>query len=221
MFRWILNDPAFRAGDLHTGYLDELLKRGLEPEVPSSELVGVAALVASQTLPRGEAANSNTDSDRSRWLARRTRGVAAVKRVIRIDGEPVEPSFADVVETEPGVWSVLKDGASYEVRVSGEEIVPANRHRFVFKIHDPRQWERSSHAADAQGQAVIKAVMPGKIVRVLVAEGDEVSAGQGLIVIEAMKMQNELKAPRDGRVAAIEVKEHDSVNAGARLLTIE
>jgi biotin carboxyl carrier protein len=91
----------------------------------------------------------------------------------------------------------------------------------VFEIDDPRQWKRSAHAADAHGQAVIKAVMPGKIVRVLVAVGDEVAAGQGVIVVEAMKMQNELKAPRDGRVAAIEVKEHDSVNAGARLLTIE
>jgi biotin carboxyl carrier protein len=143
-----------------------------------------------------------------------------VKHVIRIDGEPVEPADADVVETEPGVWSVLKDGASYEVRVSGDEIV-IDGHRFAFEIDDPRQWKRSSHAADALGQAVIKAVMPGKIVRVLVAAGDEVAAGQGVIVVEAMKMQNELKAPRDGRVTAIEVREHDSVNAGARLMTIE
>jgi biotin carboxyl carrier protein len=63
--------------------------------------------------------------------------------------------------------------------------------------------------------------MPGKIVRVLVAVGDEVVAGQGILVVEAMKMQNELKAPRDGRVTAIEVRENDSVNAGALLATIE
>jgi biotin carboxyl carrier protein len=63
--------------------------------------------------------------------------------------------------------------------------------------------------------------MPGKIVRVLVAVGDQVVAGQWILVVEAMKMQNELKAPRDGRVTAIEVRENDSVNAGAALATIE
>ena len=56
---------------------------------------------------------------------------------------------------------------------------------------------------------------------ILVGVGDEVVAGQGILVVEAMKMQNELKAPRDGRVTAIEVKESDSVNAGAILATIE
>jgi biotin carboxyl carrier protein len=140
--------------------------------------------------------------------------------LIRIDGEPVEPADADIVEAEPGVWSVLMNGLSYEARVSGQEISIAG-HRFVFEVDDPRQWKRSAHAADAQGRATITAAMPGKIVRVLVAVGDAVTAGQGVIVVEAMKMQNELKAPRDGRVTTIEVREHDGVNAGARLLTIE
>ena len=67
----------------------------------------------------------------------------------------------------------------------------------------------------------IKAPMPGKVVRVLAGVGTQVESGQSVIVIEAMKMQNELKAPRDGSVTSIEVKEHDSVTAGAKLLTIE
>jgi biotin carboxyl carrier protein len=92
---------------------------------------------------------------------------------------------------------------------------------FRAEVDDPRQWKRSARAADAHGRAALTAAMPGKIVRVLVAAGDAVVAGQGVLVIEAMKMQNELKAPRDGRVAAIEVRENDSVNAGAKLLTIE
>ncbi len=71
------------------------------------------------------------------------------------------------------------------------------------------------------GKFRIAAPMPGRIVRVLAAAGDLVAAGQGIVVIEAMKMQNELKAPRDGRVTAIEVKEDDRVNAGAILATIE
>jgi biotin carboxyl carrier protein len=127
---------------------------------------------------------------------------------------------ADIVETEPGVFSILADGQSYEARVSANEISIAGK-RFSFEIEDPRQWKRSTHSASAHGRASITAAMPGKIVRVSVAVGDEVVAGQALLVIEAMKMQNELKSPRDGRVTAIEVKENDSVNAGAVLMTIE
>jgi biotin carboxyl carrier protein len=63
--------------------------------------------------------------------------------------------------------------------------------------------------------------MPGKVVRILAAAGEEVAAGQGIVVVEAMKMQNEMKAPRAGRVIAITVRENDSVNAGAVLATIE
>jgi biotin carboxyl carrier protein len=63
--------------------------------------------------------------------------------------------------------------------------------------------------------------MPGRIVRVLAVQGDEVEAGQGIVVVEAMKMQNEMKAPRAGRVTSIAVKVGDSVNAGALLATVE
>ena len=126
----------------------------------------------------------------------------------------------DIVEVEPGVYSVIDGMTSWEVRVAGSEIT-IGEHHFLFEIDDPRQWKPSRHAADTQGRASITAAMPGKIVRVLVAVGDEVAAGQGIMVVEAMKMQNELKAPRDGRVTAIEVKENDSVNAGAVLATLE
>lgn len=126
----------------------------------------------------------------------------------------------DIVEVEPGVYSVITGLKSWEVRVTGNEVTIAG-HRFLVEIDDPRQWKRSRHAADAHGRASIAAAMPGKIVRILVGVGDEVVAGQGILVVEAMKMQNELKAPRDGRVTAIEVKENDSVNAGAILATIE
>jgi biotin carboxyl carrier protein len=140
--------------------------------------------------------------------------------VIRIDGEPVQPASGDIVETEPGVYSVLVDGASYEVRVNDDRIT-IGEHRFHFAIDDPRQWKRSGGAAGAHGRASIVAPMPGKVVRVLVAIDDSVVSGQGIVVVEAMKMQNELKAPRDGRVTAILVAEHDGVNAGAVLAVIE
>jgi biotin carboxyl carrier protein len=144
-----------------------------------------------------------------------------VTRTIRINGALVEPAAdATIVATEPGLWSVLAGGASYEARVEGDEIVIAG-HRFRFDLDDPRQWKRSQSSAGARGKISITAPMPGRIVRILIAAGDFVAAGQGIVVIEAMKMQNELKAPRDGRVTTIAVKEDDRVNAGAILATIE
>ena len=126
----------------------------------------------------------------------------------------------NIIETEPGVYSVLLDGDSYEVRVVGSAFT-VNGHEFEFTIDDPRQWKRSGGAAGGQGRISLVAPMPGKIVRLLVAVGDEVTAGQPLVVVEAMKMQNELKSPRDGRVTAIRVQQNDSVNAGVVLVVIE
>lgn len=125
----------------------------------------------------------------------------------------------DIVEVEPNVYSVLVDGVSYEARRIGNEVT-INGASVEVEVHDRMQWKRSTSAADALGRASLRAAMPGKIVRVLVAVGDEVMAGQSILVIEAMKMQNELKSPRIGRVTAIEVKENDSVNAGELLATI-
>ena len=126
----------------------------------------------------------------------------------------------DLLEVEPGVYSVLADGASYEVRVDAAEVTVGSR-RFAYELEDPRQWKRSGDAAAGHGRAAILAPMPGKVVRILAAAGDEVEAGQGIVVVEAMKMQNEMKAPRAGRVAAIQVKENDSVVAGAVLAIID
>ena len=144
-----------------------------------------------------------------------------MKALIRIDGVVVSPiSSATIVEVEPGVYSILVDGASHEVRVDAGQVTVGNR-RLDYQVDDPRQWKRSSDAAGGQGRAAILAPMPGKVVRILVAAGDAVEAGQGIIVVEAMKMQNEMKAPRAGRVAAIHAKENDSVVAGAVLAVID
>jgi biotin carboxyl carrier protein len=140
---------------------------------------------------------------------------------IRIDGEPVAPLYEiTIVEVEPGLYSILADGASHEVRVEAGQVTVGTR-RFDYEIDDPRQWKRSGGTAGGEGRAAIAAPMPGKVVRILVTEGDEVEAGQGIIVVEAMKMQNEMKAPRAGRVGSIPVKENESVAAGAVLAVIE
>jgi len=67
----------------------------------------------------------------------------------------------------------------------------------------------------------VQSPMPGKVVKVLVTVGDEVKAGQGVVVVEAMKMENELKSPKDGKVKAVSAKEGQAVEAGQSLVTLE
>jgi biotin carboxyl carrier protein len=120
-----------------------------------------------------------------------------------------------VIEVEPGVWSILIEGRSYDVRVAGDEILIGPYRTTA------QRWKPGSGAAESHGRAVLSAPMPGKVVRVLAAPGDEVAEGQGIVVVEAMKMQNEMKAPRAGRVVSITVAAGDTVTAGAPLATIE
>ena len=131
---------------------------------------------------------------------------------------------AQLIEVEPGVYSVLIDGRSYEAHAEpgadGAWITIRGR-RFHVTIADPRRWTAKRANALGQERENILAPMPGKVVRVLVEPGDTVEAGQGVIVIEAMKMQNEMKARRGGRVAAVPVREGETVGAGAILATIE
>jgi biotin carboxyl carrier protein len=91
---------------------------------------------------------------------------------------------------------------------------------YVVEIRDPRRWRRGSSAIEAEGPQEIMAPMPGKIVKLLVSEKQEVSRNQGLLVIEAMKMQNELRAPRSGRVERIYAVEGMGVETGVRLLRL-
>ena len=80
---------------------------------------------------------------------------------------------------------------------------------------------RGSGAAQAAGTQQVLAPMPGKIVKVLVKAGDAVKARQGLVVVEAMKMENELRSPKDGRVSDVLVAEGASVEAGRLLVVVE
>ncbi len=135
---------------------------------------------------------------------------------------------AQLAEVEPGVFSVLLNGRSYEAHAErgdehGNECawISVRGRRFRIAITDPRRWTQSRAAARGHDRETIVASMPGKIVRVLVQPGETVAAGQGVIVIEAMKMQNEMKARRAGRVAMVPVCEGETVAAGAILATIE
>jgi biotin carboxyl carrier protein len=129
---------------------------------------------------------------------------------------------AAVETASPGVYSILVDGVSYDARVERTPegmVVAIAGQRFDISVHDPRRWSPKS-AGGTQGVATLTSPMPGKVVRVLVAEGDAVEAGQGILVVEAMKMQNELKALRAGHVISLTAREGATVVAGESLATI-
>jgi len=136
----------------------------------------------------------------------------------------LDHAAAQIVEAEPGVYSVLRDGRSYEARIeqgNGIIVVFIDGHRFEVEVRDPRRWSRKAGTRGFDGRVSVAAPMPGKIVRLLAAAGDSVEAGQGLLVVEAMKMQNEIKSPKTGRVASLSVAEGAAVAAGEVLATIE
>jgi biotin carboxyl carrier protein len=142
-------------------------------------------------------------------------------------GEGMEPQELTVNATspEPNVLSIVIGGKSYEVRrdvAPTGDFIEVNGIRQSFELRDPRSLRSRRGKGDlASGPAKITAPMPGKIVRIVASEGTEVEAGQGVVVIEAMKMQNELKAPKKGVVKKISAAEGAAVNAGDTLAIVE
>ena len=130
---------------------------------------------------------------------------------------------ADAVRISRGAYSVLLGGRSLEVtaeETSAGLLMRANGREFQVEIIDPRSWRRGRGAGiELEGRQQLVAPMPGKIVRVLVAAGQQVSAGQGLLVIEAMKMQNEIRSPKSGTVEKL-AREGQTVNAGEVLAVV-
>lgn len=142
-----------------------------------------------------------------------------------IDGRLYE---LEAQEVEPNVYLLKHENKIYQVFVSptqnsGEPFsATVGNNNFEIKIFDPKRLRSSAGAAgSADGTAEIKTAMPGKIVRILVEAGDEIKKGDGLIIVEAMKMQNEMKSPKDGTVKEIRFTEGATVNAGEILAVIE
>lgn len=136
-----------------------------------------------------------------------------------LDGREVPVDIAQVATDR---LSMLLNGRSYDVICGSDGTITVGERKYLVTATDPRSW-RSRHqsAAGAQGPQKLTSSMPGKVVRVLAASGSKVVAGQGLVVIEAMKMQNEVRSPRDGTVGAILVREGSNVNAGQVLAIVE
>jgi len=131
----------------------------------------------------------------------------------------------DVISAQDGMLSLLLQGKSYEVKqetVGAESNVVVGQERFSASVRDPRSFRsRRRSGASEQGVMKIKAPMPGKVVRILAPAGSQVEMGQSVLVIEAMKMQNELKAPKTGVVKKINVEEGAAVEAGQALAEVE
>lgn len=141
-----------------------------------------------------------------------------------VDGRKYE---LDASEPEPGVFLLKHGGKIHEAYVSAggpddPVSVVTGGAAFEIKVIDAKRLRGSSAGGEhTGGHAEIKTAMPGKVVRILAAEGDPVVKGDGVIVVEAMKMQNEMKAPKDGTISQIKVAEGDTVGAGDVLVVVE
>ena len=165
-----------------------------------------------------------------------------MKLKVAIDGETKEVELKDidqevlvtvdgvaknysVSEPEPDVFLLKNDGNIYEATVSesGDELSVSLRDLEVtLSVFDPKSLHGSgADSGSAAGTTEIVSAMPGKVVDVLVEEGVEVSKGDGILIVEAMKMQNELKSNKDGVVSRINVKPDEHVQAGDVLAVVE
>jgi biotin carboxyl carrier protein len=139
----------------------------------------------------------------------------------RVNGDAVE---IDAVLARRDVLSILIGGKAYEIK---RERTPVDMHlwvgsvRYAVQLRDPRSLRSRASADDGKGPRKLLAPMPGKVVRVLVKEEAEVEAGQGVLVVEAMKMQNEIKSPKKGVVRKMMATEGAAVKAGDVLAVVE
>ncbi len=142
--------------------------------------------------------------------------------LVTLDGRAVA---VDAVEIAPNTLSILLEGQSFEINVApspdGKLKLQNGTQEFIAEVIDPRAWSGRRHGSvEAEGRQQIVAPMPGKVVRLLVKAGEHVEAGQGLLVVEAMKMQNEIRSPKSGTVERVLAKEGQPVNAGEVLCVV-
>ncbi len=148
---------------------------------------------------------------------------------LRIDGREVRAEFFPI---RPGTWLLRVDGVSHEIHlppgsvISSADIPAAmlvDGRSVEVRVQDERHLlarKFGAQGGEAQRQKHIRAPMPGLVSRILVKPGDAIEAGAGVLVLEAMKMENELKSPASGTVKAVLVKERDSVEKNAVLLEL-
>ena len=144
------------------------------------------------------------------------------KRKIRISETEIS---CDCVKLADGHYSLILDGRVFDLLVNLDTdtcVVMSHAGSHSFRIMDPRRSGSKSQAEEHHtGLLRVCADMPGKVIRILALEGDKVAFGQGVLVIEAMKMQNEIRAPKSGTVREVGVVPGNTVNTGDFLVSIE
>lgn len=137
-------------------------------------------------------------------------------------GEEERAVAVEVIEE--GIYSLIVDGQSYEVTVRQEKkgyLVEIGAHTIPVKIEDPFKARSAIGKGAFEGEAAISSPMPGRVVGLKVELGQSVKEGEGVVLVEAMKMENELHAPKDGKVKSILIKVGDAVEGGQDLVVIE
>ena len=142
---------------------------------------------------------------------------------VRYDDDPVDVRYEEVDQL--GQVALFLGDKSFAVSIEGgatEAAVTVAGHLYQVTLEDER--ERAAHQAERERAGRggdVKSVMPGVVISLLVTEGDVVEEGQPILILEAMKMQNEIAAPAPGVVARLHVAEGDAVASGAKLVTLE
>ncbi len=150
-------------------------------------------------------------------------GIGGSNYRVSVDGTSY---IVDALQVASHLWSILLGNKSIEVDITplpGEEfeiLINGDCHKFSL-VNEQRKTMIRSGGKGITAKAILVSPMPGKVVKLLVGVGEEVKADHGLIVMEAMKMENELKSSGPGKIKGIFVKEGDVVEAGARLLLME
>jgi len=136
----------------------------------------------------------------------------------------------DILELEPGCYSILMEGRSVEVRLDTAKSPDPDTHAYramlydgayEFALMDPRRALLAGAGGGSGAGGVLSAPMPGKVVKILVAEGESVQEGQTLLILEAMKMQNECKSPFTGVVSKLHIQEGSIVETASPMVEIK
>ena len=142
---------------------------------------------------------------------------------VTIGGETVH---VDAVRSGPTVYSIIEDGKQFEAMVDergahGFDVLVGGRLFHLESVDERTRMLAGSAVVVTTGPQTVAAEMPGKVVKVNVAAGAEVAEGEGVIILEAMKMENEIPSPIDGILKEIAVSEGQTVEAGDVLFVVE
>jgi acetyl/propionyl-CoA carboxylase alpha subunit len=159
-----------------------------------------------------------------------TEAGTVISPVESADNASVAIDFATVhsnVETGEGLYSIIANGKSYQLYVEPQETgfrIVVWRHRFNLDVLTEREWRLKKVAprqAKDTGTITLNAPMPGLVKAVLVSAGDVVTKGHRLLVLEAMKMENDISAPREGTIKTVHVQPGTVIESGKPLVTLE